>query len=102
MEASPALTLNRAATAVVRSRNYLARAENELRLALRILTEMEGPVAATPLDPPARLELMQRLERYLEKLAAVEELARSVWDEGDPRAGAIPPAGFVREERTTA
>jgi hypothetical protein len=74
--ASP-LTINRAATAVVRSRIHLERAEEELRLALRILAE--GPIDTPSLDPPERLALMQRLERYVGKVHALQDASRTVW-----------------------
>lgn len=77
METS-SLTLNRAATAVVRSRIHLEGAEEEVRLALRILTE--APVDPARLDPAERLALMQRLERYLGRLHALQEMSRTVWE----------------------
>lgn len=79
MESSP-LTMNRAATAVVRSRILLEGAEEELRLALRILRE--GPVDPSPLDLPERLALMRRLEQHIARLQALHEMSRSIWDRG--------------------
>lgn len=72
------LTINRAATAIVRSRMHLERAEEELRLALRILTE--APVEATALAPSERLARMQRLELYLGRLRELQTMSRTVWD----------------------
>lgn len=77
MEASP-MTMNRAATAIVRSRIHLERAEEELALALRIITE--GPEDLSQLDPPERLARMQQLERYLGRLRELQAMSRSVWD----------------------
>lgn len=77
METSP-MTTNRAATAIVRSRIHLERAEEELALALRILTE--GPVDLSSLDPPERLARMQRLERYVGRLRELQAMSRAVWD----------------------
>ncbi|HUG87950.1 MAG TPA: hypothetical protein VMP42_04210 [Actinomycetota bacterium] len=76
METSP-LTLNRAATAVVRSRTHLEAAQEELRLALRILAD--GPASETALEPPERLALLRRLERYLERVREAQEVAGTVW-----------------------
>lgn len=77
METSP-LTINRAATAVVRSRIHLEGAEEEVRLALRILTE--GSMDPSHVDPAERLALMQRLEQYLGRLHALQEMSRTVWE----------------------
>lgn len=74
------LTINRAATALVRSRIHLEGAEEELRLALRIVTE--GPLDSAPLDASERLALMQRLEEYLGRLSALREMSGAVWDRG--------------------
>lgn len=60
METSP-LTLNRAATAVVRSRTHLEAAQEELRLALRILAD--GPASETA----------------LERVREAQEIAGTVW-----------------------
>lgn len=72
MERPVPLTYNRAATAVVRSRIYLERAREEAQLALEILAQMDGTVPLQPTDPPERLLLMRKLERYLDGLSAMQ------------------------------
>lgn len=95
IESSP-LTINRAATAVVRSRIHLERAEEELSLALRILTERSVDPS---LDPPERLALMQRLERYVGRLRELQTMSRTVWEhdrswwaQGPGVGEGVPPA----------
>lgn len=77
---TPRLTFNRAATAVVRSRVHLQRAEEELCLALRILTE--GTADRSVLDPAERLVAMQHLERYVSRLRELQEMSRAAWGGG--------------------
>lgn len=73
------VTYNRAATAVVRSRIYLERAQEEARLALEILSQMEDATPPTSVDANGdRLDLMRRLERYLDHLAAMRNAVPQV------------------------
>lgn len=89
METFP-MTINRAATAVVRARTCLERAQEGIELALTILAAGQGSEASIHVDSPERLALVERLESCLGRVQVAREVAETAWKGAGPLS--LPPA----------
>lgn len=87
------LSFNRAATAIVHCRKLLESADDDTRLAMTVLANLEDANIEVALDP---MEVMTRLRRLGEVLVLLEESQRALagawpvtWDSVDASASAV-------------